>query len=373
MHPRPDRLGPYEQLAAAAAWLRPLAGLDSGSRARDPRALPYDSPHRWQELVSLSSRHLVTPALAWVIKDDPALPPDVRDYFAAIFELTTERNIGIQAALAETIAALNRAGIEPMLLKGAAGLAAALYPHHGARIFGDIDLLIRADRLSEASALLADIGFAPTPQPQWVALAHHHLPMHLHPGRIAGVELHREVLPPGHRALADAAAFFAGARMIDTRGGRALLPSPTDWAAHIIAHGQIIDGGYARGVPQLRQLLDLVMLRARDEARIDWQQLERRFGRARAGAVLRDALGLAELLFDQPPPPGLRTDPAAVAERLRTSLERPRTRLPAVAAGMIASYARQLQARPLTIVNILQPLAWRDRYRRVARQMRRAG
>jgi len=40
---------------------------------------------------------------------------------------------------------------------------------------------------------------------------------------------------------------------------------------------------------------------------------------------------------------------------------------------MIASYARQLQARPLTIVNILQPLAWRDRYRRVVRQMRRAG
>jgi hypothetical protein len=260
-----------------------------------------------------------------------------------------------------------------MLLKGAAGLAAALYPHPGTRIFGDIDLLISAERLSEASAALADIGFAPTPQPQWVALAHHHLPMHVHPARIAGVELHREVLPPGHRAIADAATFFAGARTIDTEGGRALLPSSTDWAAHIIAHGQIIDGGYARGVPQLRQLLDLVMLRAREEPRIDWLHLERRFARAHAGAVLRDALGLAELLFDQPPPPGLRTNPAAAAERLRTSLERPRTRLPAVAAGMIASYARQLQARPLTIVNILQPLAWRDRYRRVVGQMRRAG
>ena len=373
MHPQPDRLGPYEQLATAAAWLRPLAGLGPGSGAPGPRGLPFAWQHHWEELVSLSSRHLVTPALAWVIKDDPALPPDVRDYFVAIFELTAERNIAIQAALAETIATLNAAGIEPMLLKGAAGLAAALYPHPGTRIFGDIDLLIRADGVNEASATLAEIGFAPTPQPQWVALAHHHLPIHVHPGRIAGVELHREVLPPGHRTLADAASFFAGARAIEIGGGSALLPSPTDWAAHIIAHGQIVDGGYARGVPQLRQLLDLIMLRARDESGIDWQQLERRFERAHAGAVLRDALGLAELLFGQPPPPGLRTDPAAAAARLRTSLKRPRTRLPAVAAGMIASYARQLQARPLTIVNILQPSAWRDRYRRVVRQMRRAG
>lgn len=371
MHPPPDPLGPYEQLAATAAWLRPLAG--SGSGAPGPRGPRHGSPNRWEELISLSSRHLVTPTLAWVIKDDPALPPDVRDYFEAVFELTAERSIGIQAALAEIIAALNRAGIEPMLLKGAAGLAAALYPHPGARIFGDIDLLIPAGQLSEASGSLAAIGFAPIPQPQWVALVHHHLPIHVHAGRIAGVELHREVLPRGRRMLADAAAFFADGRPIETEGGRALLPSPTDWAAHIVAHGQIIDGGYARGVPQLRQLLDLIMLRARDESGIDWHQLERRFERGHAGAVLRDALGLAELLFGQPSPPGLRTDPAAVAARLRTSLERPRTRLPAVAAGMIASYARQLQARPLTIVNILQPLAWRDRYRRLVRQMRRAG
>lgn len=61
-------------------------------------------------------------------------------------------------ALARILAAFDAAGLDAIVLKGAA-LAHLIYPAPGLRPMGDLDLLIPADRVDPARAALAESGF----------------------------------------------------------------------------------------------------------------------------------------------------------------------------------------------------------------------
>lgn len=63
-----------------------------------------------------------------------------------------------QQVLAETLAALNASGIEPVLIKGTA-LAYSLYPDPALRTRGDTDLVVRADAKDRVHDVLSSLGF----------------------------------------------------------------------------------------------------------------------------------------------------------------------------------------------------------------------
>jgi hypothetical protein len=297
------------------------AGLLGGA----PRDLAADL--HWKLLVEASSYHFVTPALAWCLRDRIGMPGEIAGFFEAALTLNGRRNARLTEALGRIVAALNVIGIEPVLLKGAARLVEGIYPAQGLRFLGDLDLLIPADRSAAAADALRAIGFEE--DPDIISNAeHHHLPLLRERDSGACVELHTALAVPSHDAIIPSDWFWQGTRAVTWRDLRVRLPDATRSVAHNIVHDQLNHQNYRAGRIELRQLLDLAMLRARHEAMIDWLELDRRFCGAGQGPLLATYLEFASALFGQPAPPGLShaPRPRALAD-FRRDVEWPAIRI----------------------------------------------
>jgi hypothetical protein len=282
----------WDALLAVCGHLR--AGLLAGE---PPSRHPLYS---WELLVEVSSHHFVTPALAWCLKQQPDVPAEARSYFDAMLALNAKRNRALLAALARIVAACNGIGIEPVPLKGAARLVADDYPARSLRFLGDLDVLIPAQRSSDAFAALQALGFRTRDDDEPIPPAHNHLPM-LYDGE-GGVELHTEVLKSRAAAVIPTAWFVSAARPCAFEGLRIRLPDAARSIGHIIAHDQLHHHGYWTRRVELRQALDVAMIRARHEDDIDWAELDRRFGAIGYGEILATYLAMLEALFGQAAP-----------------------------------------------------------------------
>jgi hypothetical protein len=76
---------------------------------------------------------------------------------SAALRAATHR-LAVNRVTAETVSALEAAGIEAILLKGPS-IARWLYEDDGRRTYGDTDLLVDPVRFAEAEAVLAELGF----------------------------------------------------------------------------------------------------------------------------------------------------------------------------------------------------------------------
>ncbi len=309
----------WQTFVALGEHLR--AGLLGGAPAAPATGL------HWKLLVQASSYHYVTPALAWCLRDRTGMPSEVAGFFEAALTLNRRRNERLTDALARVVAALNAIEIEPVLLKGVARLVEGVYPAAELRFLGDLDLLIPSDRSADAATALRGIGFAEDPNINSNP-AHHHLPVLRERDSGVCVELHTALSMPPHDAIIPADWFWQGTRLLTWRGLRVRLPDPTRSVAHNIVHDQLNHQHYRAGRVELRQLLDLAMLRARHEASIDWAELDRRFCGAGQGPVLATYLEFARALLGQPAPAGLShvPRPRAMAD-FRRDVEWPAIRI----------------------------------------------
>jgi hypothetical protein len=301
----------WDIFRTVAAGLRPIIG-------GEPPALAGESLP-WPDIVEVSSRHLVTPALAGQFAG-PSVPGEVRDYFEAMLDLNRIRNRALLGELDSVLAALNAAGIRPLLMKGAAFLAEGCLPDPGIRVTADLDLLVREPELPAASDALAAIGFRPGEGFVRTSRRHHHLPALFSESSGARVELHRHVSQRRFHGLVNRELSFASAIEVTPGDRAALVASPAERIAHAIVHSQLCDRNHRRGVPELRQLLDIAFLRSRHDDGIDWHALSARFAAAGRLDVLADTLSCAEVLFGQAMPAGIVFSRAAI-ERMEKAVE----------------------------------------------------
>jgi hypothetical protein len=295
-----------------AAWLRPVISME-------PARVP-DIAMPWETIAEAASYHFVSPALGCTIGSDPLLPEKARDYFQVLLELNRERNEVIVEGLTGALRALNDVGIQPVLLKGAALLTENAYRDRGMRVMQDIDLLVPDARLQDASNAIVSAGFDPKQDSETPA-GHHHLPIQVHRETGLGIELHRELSEDRWCPLVDARRCFDGAMPVAVGDGAAMMMNPTDRVAHIVVHAQLSDDRHRRGVPQLRQLLDLAVLRTRHEAGIDWHELETRFRTNGELSALTDMLAWASHLFGQPSPFANHAQDRMAVERMRRAID----------------------------------------------------
>jgi hypothetical protein len=329
----------------------------------------------WESVIELASRHLVSPALyeGFVSKGLlPELPAEVRSYLEAVHELNRERNRRIAGQLHEIIAALNRAGIEPVLLKGVAYLAGDLYRDPAARVIGDIDLLVSGEELPAAVAALAAIGYREAGIDDFSFAAHHH---HTPLGRdddVALVELHSEPLARAFAALLPAARMRASARRVDMGGHRCHLPALQDQVVHNVVHAQLSDQHYWSGLASLRPLCDLVRLRAANDRQIDWREILAAFDRAGRGSACRAWLMTAEQLFGQGLPRGVQPDLGARIACWRIRNQRRRRWLMVAGAwyGYHCAMLAQLRAGRSGRRRVIGRLSHPNGYRRYLRSLR---
>jgi hypothetical protein len=335
--------------------------LSAGLHGGTPSAVPDGMS--WELLVEAASNHHVTPALACYSAPASAYPPDVSDYLDAVLTLNGQRNERILATLARAASALNAIDVEPVLLKGAAHVVGASYPSTAFRVLGDLDVLIPDDRANDAAQCLQRIGFVPGGPP--LPANHHHLPMLCDPETEAGVELHTGVVQRRSEAVIPVPWFVEQARAVAFRGARVRLPDAARSVAHLVVHDQLDHEGYKRTRIDLRQLLDLAIIRAKHDSDIDWAALDRRFGDAGAGHMLATYLHFAEALLGQPAP-WLRHAPHANAvARLRRAIE-PRTGAWTRVTQVPLEYLAARRRDPLGLLNLLRPRTWRKGIRRLS-------
>ncbi|HEY0113468.1 MAG TPA: nucleotidyltransferase family protein [Allosphingosinicella sp.] len=299
----------------AFSWL--CEALAPTIYGRRPEGL--EPPPSWPLVVEAASYHLVTPALAWRLEREEGLAGEAASYFEAILELFRARNREMAGAIRAAAMQLARAGISAIALKGGASLIEELFPDPGIRPLTDIDLLVPEAQVAIAAAVLRDNGwFATTPDKP----GHHHLAPLRHKDWPCTLELHRRVLNKRFGGMLVAEECFRNIRPLDRGDVKALLPSPTHRVVHNIVHSELVNRRSVTRVPELRQLLELCLLRERYEAVIDWEDVALRFRQAGQLPALQHNLSCARSLFGYPPPSFLSPASGCTTETLREAVER---------------------------------------------------
>ena len=320
--------------------------------------------------------------------------------------LNGKRNERLRRQLEQVARALNDAGIEPTLLKGAAYLIGDVYPASAARLTGDLDILVPQHRGRDAIAAMQSIGFgSDLPIPE----SHHHFPRMRHIETDILIDVHTRLQHDLSDPIVPVAWVHEQSQLIEFRGTRVRMPPPTILVGHNIVHDQLNHERYARKTIELRQLLDLAILRSRYEQQIDWGELDRRFSSVGLGHVLATYLRYDKALLGQRKPAISSAPRKHAVRRLRYAMEFPlveRRRLEAEreAARRSRQAAREArrQARrqagrdflvrwatrfntivtlpkyyvnerrrdPRGLVRLLNPQTWVHRFRAIARNLR---
>jgi Uncharacterised nucleotidyltransferase len=341
--------------------------LRTGLRHTPPRLVDY-SP--WEQLIEASSYHYVTPFLAWSLQDSEGVDPEVKEYLAAVLLLNTQRNQQLTLVIERVAESLNAIGIVPIVFKGAAHLADALYPAQGLRIVGDIDLLVPGGRALDIDKALRQAGLDAVETPVFIGIENSYLPRFR--DRVTGaiLDIHREIAAQEWQAIAEPVGFEARCRLVAPAGTQIRIPNPADLVAQSIVHNQLKDRYYQRNSVQLRQLLDLEFLCDRYENEIDWIELESRFERAGNAPVLSTNFHLLAALLDRNTP-RFKCPPRPLSlESLRASVENPRYQRRLLLTEWASDYAAQLRAQPLSILNLLNPRAFVPRLQQLGSILR---
>jgi hypothetical protein len=228
------------------------------------------------------------------------------------------------------------------------------------RFLGDLDVLVPPDRTKDAYAALMANGFSEKPDDEiWPGSPH--LPM-LHERQSgAGVEIHGELSMGAGAQILSTSWFHEGSRPFRLQDGlHVRLPDATRSICHNVVHHQLNHSGYEKRTIELRQLLDLALIRKRHEDAIDWAELDHRFCRHGFGQVLATYLQFGEELLGQKAAQ-LRNKPrVGASESFRRIVD------PSIVGAFFALLAFYVRARrhdPLGGLRLLNPMTWPFRVR----------
>lgn len=152
----------------------------------------------WDNLVFVSSQHLVLPAVFCRLKQkgiEHLLPKDLFEYLNEITSINRNRNKSLlnEAILISELFKKNN--INHVFLKGLAFLAENLYEDLGERMITDIDVLVHTNNLELATKLLIESGY--NPNQSTIGERHlnkRHKPRLINETKLAAVELHTDLI-----------------------------------------------------------------------------------------------------------------------------------------------------------------------------------
>ena len=255
--------------------------LTAGGRELDPALTSLlDGTINWDKLSLLADREQAAPVLLARLTE---LRPEL-EIGAALRRLAMVSAFHLrllQRRLYETIAALDAAGIEAVLLKGA-GLGHSAYPAFTDRPMGDIDLLVARECIPAAREVLLASGWAGGSKrhSDEVYRGHQHLPPFYDAnGTPVWVELHTDFCSEGHPFRLAPEAVLARARRLTVEGRTVVVPEVHDQLLHACIH---FAWGHLLGSGSWRTFRDVGAIAA--SGQVDWEEFTARARQSRGGS-----------------------------------------------------------------------------------------
>jgi hypothetical protein len=213
------------------------AAVPLETRRADHRA--WDS-ERWGKLLRAADWHRLSPMLFCHLQHERDVPAAVLSALERAYLASAARSLFLLQTLRRALDALAVADVPALVLKGAA-LVETVYPDPAQREMLDLDILVPADRLSDANAAIAPLGYRPEgsnggsgPTPLELTPDEHHGPALVGQERLAAIEIHRHLVIAGEGRRFDIDDIWRRARPAPSRGH--LLPSPEDLLLHVSLH-----------------------------------------------------------------------------------------------------------------------------------------
>ena len=279
-------LSAEERLLLAAARVRPAPEDEMRVRRMLGREI------LWERVIASASTLGLAPLLyrnlGRPLLRDRVPPPVLAALGRAAHAAACRMAVQIEA-LRQITGALERSGIDPILLKGAA-LALTLYDQPALRPMDDLDFLVEAGRLVEAVSVVEGLGFRTIAggRPASFYETHHHAPPMIGWGGRVIVEVHRGLIPPDDGVRLDAGSFAARAVSVDAGGLACRVLAREDQILHAALHLSYAD----RFVGALRDLIDLHTLVDFGPREVDWGVL---LGSARTPSAARSLSATLDL------------------------------------------------------------------------------
>lgn len=299
-----------------------------------PEAFPVLSPAQWETLLGQARTGALLARLAHLFAARhwlPAVPAAPRGYLEGALRLADRQRHEVQWEVDCIRRALRGVDTPVVLLKGAAYLIAGLPAARG-RLFADIDILVRQERLPDAEGALFRAGWISEERDaynqryyrQWM----HEIPPLTHIHRHTVIDVHHTIAPPTSRFKVDARKLLQRIRPVPGWDGLYIL-GPTDMVLHSAVH-LFQEGEFGHGLRDLLDLNDLVLFFADEEPGF-WPELFSRAAELGLQTPLFHALQHLRRLFH--------TDVPADCQAARRAIE-PNWFTRSVVSALLASALR---------------------------------
>ncbi len=127
----------------------------------EAKTLAAQGDFDWDLFLHTAQEELLFPLLYQTLRGQQIAPPAVEQALEKKYGYTARRNLLLLHELGQTLALFRDAGIDTIVLKGAA-LIETVYKNIAFRPMRDLDLLIRPEQLPEAIDRLAPVGYEQT-------------------------------------------------------------------------------------------------------------------------------------------------------------------------------------------------------------------
>ena len=235
----------------------------------------------WSRVVGFASAHLVLPALASPVRRLARtwdIPRDFVAFLEAVEHANICRNNMLRRACVDIGAALDKAGVKPVVLKGGAILCDEHSDAADWRFMGDIDFLVPETELMRCVERVLDLGYVQYSASQYCAKREAHYPPLVSPCGGYSIELHSRLFSLGDYGL-PAEVIFGQAGLAADPAINVLLPSRIHRVVHLLSHAQLHNRHWLERRVVLKDLMDLSVLTELDED-FDWECVRRCYSEA---------------------------------------------------------------------------------------------
>jgi len=217
----------------------------------------------WDKFVYLSGKHYVQQVIFLKLRDAGLLsylPEGLDEYLQMVFEMNEKRNRQILEQMDRITKLLNSIGVEPVYLKGNAGLADGLYSEIGERIVRDIDFLVSPTQINTVVDAIYGQGYVMRAGNCWLPGQMKHYPRMHSPNELADVEVHQAPIELEIRGVLSFSDIDRAKKRVANSDLNFAVPDDLHKIIHNFAHAHLNDRGHIYRRTSLRNLYDILLL-----------------------------------------------------------------------------------------------------------------